>query len=231
MRPLAGRPRGTRAATPPAASPATRADRQEAQPPVPFEFRRAHLFAVVVVITALAAGLGLAESSADVGRAALPTRLVPGTAPALVIPRAARPPGVAHVHPVEGRVDYGEAAARFGNNRGDHVHEGQDVFAPIGTPVVAVADGVVLESGGGDARGNYVAIYEPRARRTYVYLHMEAAPLVKPGQRVRAGQRVGRLGCTGSCFGPHLHFEVRRGRGSQRHAIDPLPLLRRWPRA
>jgi murein DD-endopeptidase MepM/ murein hydrolase activator NlpD len=146
------------------------------------------------------------------------------------MPAATRPARVAHVHPVEARVNYGEAAARFGNNRGDHIHEGQDVFAPTGTPVVAVADGVVLESGGGDARGNYVAIYEPNARRTYVYLHMEQAPLVKPGQRVSVGQRVGRLGCTGSCFGPHLHFEVRVGRGSQRHAIDPLPLLRRWPR-
>jgi murein DD-endopeptidase MepM/ murein hydrolase activator NlpD len=128
-------------------------------------------------------------------------------------------------------VSYGDAAAHFGYNRGDHVHEGQDMFAPVGTPVVAVADGVVIEAGGGDARGNYVAIYEPRALRTYVYLHMDAAALVKPGQRVHTGQPVGRLGCTGSCFGPHLHFEVREGRGSQRRAIDPLPLVRRWPRA
>ena len=194
---------------------------------MPFQFRRTHLLAVVAGAAALATGLGLAESSADVGTAPLATRLVPGSAPVLVRPRA---PRRAHVHPVEGRVSYGEAAAHFGYNRGDHVHEGQDVFAPVGTPVLAVADGVVIEAGGGDARGNYVAIYEPRARRTYVYLHMEAAALVKPGHRVRAGQPVGRLGCTGSCFGPHLHFEVRQGRGSQRHAIDPLPLLRRWPR-
>jgi murein DD-endopeptidase MepM/ murein hydrolase activator NlpD len=192
---------------------------------VPFQVRRTHLLAVVAGAAALATGLGLAESSADVGTAWLGNRLVPGTAPALVRPRAAPP---AHVHPVQGRVSYGEAAARFGYNRGDHVHEGQDMFAPVGTPVVAVADGVVIEAGGGDARGNYVAIYDPRARRTYVYLHMEAAALVKPGQPVRAGQPVGRLGCTGSCFGPHLHFEVRLGRGSQRHAVDPLPLVRRW---
>jgi murein DD-endopeptidase MepM/ murein hydrolase activator NlpD len=192
---------------------------------VPFQIRRRSLLAVVAGAATLATGLGLAESSAEVGTAWLANRLVPGTAPALVRPRAARP---AHVHPVQGHVSYGEAAAHFGYNRGDHVHEGQDVFAPVGTPVVAVADGMVIEAGGGDARGNYVAIYEPRARRTYVYLHMEAAALVKPGHRVRAGQPVGRLGCTGSCFGPHLHFEVREGRGSQRHAIDPLPLLRRW---
>jgi murein DD-endopeptidase MepM/ murein hydrolase activator NlpD len=192
---------------------------------VPFQFRRRNLLAVVAGAAALATGLGLAESSADVGTAWPGSRLVPGTAPALVRPRPPRP---THVHPVLGRVSYGEAAAHFGYNRGDHVHEGQDMFAPVGTPVVAVAGGVVIEAGGGDARGNYVAIYEPRARHTYVYLHMEGAALVKPGHRVRAGQPVGRLGCTGSCFGPHLHFEVREGRGSQRHAIDPLPLLRRW---
>src|SRR2546423_13542409 len=87
--------------------------------------------------------------------------------------------GAQHVPPVQARVDYGEAAARFGYNRGDHVHEGQDVFAPTDTPVVAVADGTVLESGGGGARGHYLAIYEPRAERTYVHLPLEQAP---PGQ-------------------------------------------------
>jgi murein DD-endopeptidase MepM/ murein hydrolase activator NlpD len=196
---------------------------------VPLAIRRTHLLAVVIGASSLATGFGLAESSADVGTAALANRLVPG-APAFVRPRPA-PARPAHVHPVEGGVSYGGADARFGYNRGDHIHEGQDVFAPVGTPVVAVADGVVIEAGGGDARGNYVAIYEPRARRTFVYLHMESPALVKPGHRVRAGQPVGRLGCSGSCFGPHLHFEVRQGRGSQQHAVDPLPLLRRWPRA
>jgi murein DD-endopeptidase MepM/ murein hydrolase activator NlpD len=193
--------------------------------------RRTHPFAVVLGAFVVAAGFGLSESSADVGSQSLAARLVPGSAPALVTPRPASAARPGHVHPVIGGVTYGGADARFGYNRGDHVHEGQDVFAPVGTPVVAVADGVAIETGGGDARGNYAAIYEPRARRTYVYLHMESAPLVKSGQRVHAGQPIGRLGCTGSCFGPHLHFEVRVGRGSQQRAIDPLPFLRRWPRA
>ena len=194
---------------------------------MPWKIRRTHLLSVVAGAAVLATGLGLAESSADVGTAALANRLVPGGAPELVLPRAPRP---AHVHPVAAPVSYGDVAAHFGYNRGDHVHEGQDMFAPVGTPVLAVADGMVIEAGGGDARGNYLAMYEPRAGRTYVYLHMETAALVKPGHRVHAGQPVGRLGCTGSCFGPHLHFEVRLGRGSQRHATDPLPLLRGWSR-
>ena len=42
---------------------------------------------------------------------------------------------------------------------------------------------------------------------------------------------VGQLGCTGSCYGAHLHFEVRVGRGVRSEPIDPLPLLRRWRRA
>jgi murein DD-endopeptidase MepM/ murein hydrolase activator NlpD len=98
----------------------------------------------------------------------------------------------------------------------------------VGTPIVAVSDGILLERGGGDARGNYAVLYDPAAHRTYVYMHMLSPTEVAPGTRLRAGRRVGRLGCTGSCFGAHLHFEVRLGRGASARAIDPLPLLRRW---
>lgn len=131
------------------------------------------------------------------------------------------------VHPVAGAVDYGEAGARFGALRSGHEHKGQDVFAPAGTPLVAVTSGRVIESGNGGGRGHYLAIYSPKTRRTYVYLHMLAPSTARVRQRVRAGQVVGRLGCSGSCSGDHLHFEVRRGRGTSRPAIDPLPLLLR----
>jgi murein DD-endopeptidase MepM/ murein hydrolase activator NlpD len=47
---------------------------------------------------------------------------------------------------------------------------------------------------------------------------------------VRGGRRVGELGCTGSCSGDHLHFEVRRGRGLEGRAEDPLPHLLGWSR-
>ena len=131
-------------------------------------------------------------------------------------------------YPVRGRVSYGAANARFGDQRPGHIHQGQDVFAPAGTPLVAVRDAVVLETGSGDGRGNYAALYSRADRRTYVYFHMQAPASVKRGQRVRAGRRIGRVGCTGNCFGDHLHFEVHRGRAVTGKAIDPLPLLRRW---
>ena len=102
---------------------------------------------------------------------------------------------------------------------------------------MAVHDGVVVDRGkvngrysGG--RGNYLAIYSPADNHSFVYMHMLKPPGVQLGQRVHAGQVIGQLGCTGSCDGPHLHFEVRIGRASLRSetkAVDPLPFLRQWP--
>ena len=131
------------------------------------------------------------------------------------------------VFPVRGRVDWGELDARFGAWRGGHVHEGQDVFAPAGTPLFAIRDGRVVERGDDGGRGNYVAMWSRAERRTFVYLHMLHPSRVRVGERVRAGQRVGAVGCTGSCWGDHLHLEVRFGRGTTGRALDPLPLLRR----
>ena len=133
--------------------------------------------------------------------------------------------------------DYGEGPARFGAPRSGRRHEGQDVFARPGTPLVAVRDGIVLDGGGGRSfysygGGNTFVMYSPIDDRSYVYLHMLKPALVEAGKRVKAGQLIGRVGCTGSCDGPHLHFEVREGRavyGPQKKAVDPLPLMKRWP--
>jgi murein DD-endopeptidase MepM/ murein hydrolase activator NlpD len=140
---------------------------------------------------------------------------------------------------VVGSHEYGEADARFGANRGGRRHEGQDVFAKPGTPLVAVRDGVVVDAGGArglytGGGGNSLVFYSPMDDRSYVYLHMLKPPLVNEGQQVQAGQLVGQLGCTGSCYGPHLHFEIRLGRadfGVETKAIDPLEFLKRLPQA
>jgi murein DD-endopeptidase MepM/ murein hydrolase activator NlpD len=134
------------------------------------------------------------------------------------------------VFPVDAPADYGAGDAGFGAARSGHVHEGQDMFAPAGTTLFAVRDGVLIESGSGGGRGNYIALYSPAQHQTYVYMHMQAPSPVKQGSEVQAGDRVGRVGCTGSCWGDHLHFEVRLGRGAQARAIDPLPFLRRLRR-
>jgi murein DD-endopeptidase MepM/ murein hydrolase activator NlpD len=134
------------------------------------------------------------------------------------------------VVPVRGPVDFGTETNGFGAGRGGHVHNGQDMFAPSGTTLLAARDGIVLETGSDGGRGNYLVLYSPSARQTYAYFHMLAPSSVKPGRRVRAGRRVGALGCSGSCDGAHLHFEVHRGRGATGRGIDPMPLLRRWHR-
>jgi Meckel syndrome type 1 protein len=133
-------------------------------------------------------------------------------------------------NPLVGEPDYGTAENAFGASRSDHVHAGQDVFAPAGTPLVAVSDAIVAEAGTDGEQGNYLYLYDPERERTYVYMHLIAPAKAKTGQHVRAGQRVGALGCTGSCWGDHLHFEVRAGRGIGGEPQDPLPLLKQWDR-
>jgi murein DD-endopeptidase MepM/ murein hydrolase activator NlpD len=128
------------------------------------------------------------------------------------------------LHPVTGEVDYGDAAAAFGNARG-RPHEGQDVFAPPGSSLIAPVDGVVIEGGSDGGRGNWVAIYDPKRKRTYNYFHMIEPASVAAGKTVKAGQKVGEVGCTGSCSGDHLHFEIRQGRGPYGAAVNPLPFL------
>jgi murein DD-endopeptidase MepM/ murein hydrolase activator NlpD len=138
-------------------------------------------------------------------------------------------PGPVHPVRVEGPVDYGEVDATFGADRGGRAHEGQDMFAKPGTPLLAVRDGVVIEKGNDGGRGNYVAIYSESADHTYVYLHMLRPTWLERGEEVAASTQVGGMGCTGSCYGTHLHFEVRLGKGVERKPVDPLPMLKRWP--
>jgi murein DD-endopeptidase MepM/ murein hydrolase activator NlpD len=104
------------------------------------------------------------------------------------------------------------------------------MFAATGTPLVAAGDGVVIDTGSDGGRGNYLDLYSPARGLTYSYFHMTGPASVKPGARVKAGQRVGALGCSGSCDGAHLHFEVHRGRGARGRGIDPMRLLKRWHR-
>jgi murein DD-endopeptidase MepM/ murein hydrolase activator NlpD len=134
----------------------------------------------------------------------------------------------AGVHPVAGgAADYGDAQAAFGDARG-RPHEGQDIFAAAGTPVLAPRASVVLESGSDGGRGNWIAVHDPDRDLTYAFFHLLEPAGADAGERLRPGQRIGKVGCTGSCFGDHLHFEVRAGRDPYGEARDPMPLLQRW---
>jgi murein DD-endopeptidase MepM/ murein hydrolase activator NlpD len=151
------------------------------------------------------------------------------------------PTGMVHgyVLPILGPHEFGEKDARFGASRYGHVHEGQDIFGKAGTPEVAVHDGIVVDRGKNSdpddgGRGNYIAIYSPSDNHSFVYMHMLKPSPVMLGDRVHAGDVVGQLGCTGSCEGPHLHFEVRIGKatlGADTKPIDPLPFLKEWPQS
>jgi murein DD-endopeptidase MepM/ murein hydrolase activator NlpD len=176
-------------------------------------------------MVAVAAGAPAAAATATQLTPLAPTLEAAGRLATLQ--RLRMPVEPAAVFPVRGRVDWGERDARFGAWRGGHVHQGQDVFAPAGTPLLAVRGGRVVETGDDGGRGNYVAIWSRPARRTFVYLHMLRPSRVAQGGRVRTGQRVGSVGCTGSCWGDHLHLELRRGKGTTGAPLDPLPLLRR----
>ena len=138
-----------------------------------------------------------------------------------------------HRFPVVGPHTFGGEGSRFGSDRdgGKRKHQGQDVSAPEGTPMVAARGGVVRFTGNqpGGA-GVYVVIHGANESRDYVYMHLvEGSLLVRNGQGVRTGQLIGKVGQTGAASGPHLHFEVWEGAWqSGGSPIDPLPLLQRW---
>jgi murein DD-endopeptidase MepM/ murein hydrolase activator NlpD len=138
-----------------------------------------------------------------------------------------------HRFPLVGRFDYGGEDARFGADRPGHVHQGQDLTAAEGTPVVAPRAGVVktvaYQAGGA---GHYVVLAGEGENRSYVFMHLrEGSIRVGEGNHIRTGERLADVGSTGASSGPHLHFEIWDGPWyAGGHAIDPLPDLQRWDR-
>ncbi|MDV9193034.1 transglycosylase family protein [Streptomyces sp. SR27] len=102
-------------------------------------------------------------------------------------------------------------------------HTGVDFPVPTGTSVKAVSGGRIVSAGWGGAYGYQIVLRHDDGRYSQ-YAHLSALA-VREGQRVHAGQRIGRSGSTGNSSGPHLHFEVRTGPGYGSD-IDPLAYLR-----
>lgn len=98
-------------------------------------------------------------------------------------------------------------------------HSGWDLSAPKGTPVYALASGVVGTAGWADSHGgNTVTISAGDLTEDYAHL---ADVAVKPGQLVTTGQLIGHVGQTGITTGPHLHLTIKKGG----KAVDPTPYL------
>lgn len=123
--------------------------------------------------------------------------------------------------PVPG-VDRSAVWSPFGAPRdgGRRVHHGIDIFAPRGTPLVAVADGLVASVGVRDLGGNVVTIIDDETGHFIYYAHL-TEQLVEEGQRVAAGDVIGTMGNTGNAVttAPHLHIGVYDG--SWGRPVDP----------
>jgi murein DD-endopeptidase MepM/ murein hydrolase activator NlpD len=111
----------------------------------------------------------------------------------------------------------GPVVSPFGWRWG-RMHEGVDIAAGYGTPIAAAAPGTVIYAGWMGGYGNLIIIDHGGGIAT-AYAHQSSFAV--GGGPVSQGQTIGYIGCTGHCFGPHLHFEVRIN-GS---AVDPLGYL------
>jgi murein DD-endopeptidase MepM/ murein hydrolase activator NlpD len=121
--------------------------------------------------------------------------------------------------PVRGR-GRGNIQSFFGAARGARGHQGIDIFAPRGTPVVAATDGWISSTDPNELGGNVVWLWDERRGQSLYYAHLDRHA-VRRGDRVAKGDVLGFVGNTGNArtTAPHLHFGIyRRGLG----AIDPL---------
>jgi murein DD-endopeptidase MepM/ murein hydrolase activator NlpD len=130
-----------------------------------------------------------------------------------------------HRFPILGAYRFGSGVAGFGGGRG---HQGNDVFAKCGTPLVAAQGGRVEYAGYHARAGNYLVVDTPDG--DHAYMHLRDVALVKTDDEVVTGQPLGFVGDTGSASACHLHFEIWTEPGwySGGSPVDPLPILRSW---
>ncbi|WP_448626606.1 M23 family metallopeptidase [Geodermatophilus sp. URMC 64] len=131
---------------------------------------------------------------------------------------SASPNGSDYVLPAAGRT-----SSCFGSRWGVQ-HLGQDIAAPIGTPIYAATSGVVKRAGPATGFGLAVYIRGDDGAVT-VYGHVNRY-FVSAGQRVSAGQQIAEVGNRGQSTGPHLHFEVHPSGAMYGGAVNPAPWLR-----
>jgi murein DD-endopeptidase MepM/ murein hydrolase activator NlpD len=170
--------------------------------------------ALVLAMAAVGAQTAFAQTSGGVGAPGGTTTTTP-TAPAGSM-----------VFPVAGSHTMGQG---FGAPRSGHTHQGQDIMAACGTPLVAVSRAKVKFVSFQSLAGNYVVIRNKKLHQDYMYAHLATRASVRKGQVVMPGQQIGIVGQTGDATACHLHFELWLGkwyRGG--HPVNPLPYLQTY---
>jgi murein DD-endopeptidase MepM/ murein hydrolase activator NlpD len=137
-----------------------------------------------------------------------------------------------YAFPILGSHEFGMGAGRFGAARTGHTHQGQDVMADCGLPLVAARGGLVQYAGYEGNAGNYVVIDGKGTTLDFMYAHLAEPSPLKTGDSVRTGQPIGIVGDTGDATACHLHFEIWTAPGWYEGGspVDPLPYLEKWDR-
>ena len=176
-----------------------------------------------------AAGVALTLAVASAASASLPAAdkpvLRPAPAPVIAEAPPPPPPVFACAEPVPGHeVDSPYGLRRLPWERQGRLHEGVDIAAPKGAPVLAVAGGVVVKTGDSPTYGRFVELRHGEAGLTSFYAHLgKIERTAQAGAYVGPGMVIGRIGLSGTSTGPHLHFEIRQ----DGKALNPASFLDR----
>jgi murein DD-endopeptidase MepM/ murein hydrolase activator NlpD len=168
-----------------------------------------------------------------------PGHSIPGAPPELVRPApevTARLSQGGYVFPLFGPAAFGDTFGAFRADVAGKWHHGEDLVAPAGTPVLAVADGTLFSVGWNDIGGWRLWLRDTAGNEFY-YAHLSAySPLAAAGRTVKAGDVLGFVGSSGDADGgvSHLHFEIHPVdliRFGYDGAVAPYPFLVAWRRA
>jgi murein DD-endopeptidase MepM/ murein hydrolase activator NlpD len=161
-----------------------------------------------------------------------PPRHKPGRQPLTVTPPLEAGP---YMFPVGGNAVFGDSYGGLRTDVPGGWHHGDDIFAPLGTPVIAVADGT-LNRIGWERLGGWRLWVRDRAGDEFYYAHLSGySPLALSGGSVHRGEVIGFVGNTGDAFTtmPHLHFEIHPRsllRLQYDGAVNPTRYLLSWPK-
>ena len=135
-----------------------------------------------------------------------------------------------YAFPILGAHEFSLSGGRFGAARSGHTHQGQDVMADCGIPLVAARGGTVQYSEYEANAGYYVVIDGKGTPYDFMYAHLAEPSPLQAGETVRTGQPIGIVGDTGDASACHLHFEIWGPPGWYEGGspFDPLPYLEKW---